>query len=233
MRYLILTSFLFFCFTGYSQFNIDLHINGFIPTGNYASTGFYNKKAGFAGPGIGTGVSFRFDGKNGLGLSMGVDFLYNGVSKSGKLEIDSLYNDVGLTNTDIDYTSYWNIPFYGAITYKRFLVHDTELLFEVGIVVNHMFMRDMRVSSDQLNVSTEYATDANAGYRFGFGFLFSKRMSFMLSFVDIFPHDVYIKNTGTYSNPNELFKGEIDLNYLCLSLGYGLFGAKKSSVYYY
>lgn len=102
----------------YSQGNILFHFGPSIPVLDFASDDINNEEAGGAAIGLNVGLQYIYPlAESGLGIFAGIDFNYNGIKKDVKDDIEELYESLGISNADIKYYKYINVPITAGLNY--------------------------------------------------------------------------------------------------------------------
>ena len=213
----------------YSQGDFSIHLGSSIPVLDFASddpnkySGYYGSAA--VGASIGIQYLYPLSG-NGLGLFGEVDFMYNGIKKSMKNDIEQSLEELGMNNESSKFPKYINIPITAGLNYSKKTDQNIELFANLGLVFNFLKRTDMEIKSDDNSTySQESDISRNTGLRIGGGAVINDTFIISMSYFGLGKHDVEVKtktvgiNNIDVADYNQEATTTIKVDMLTLTLG--------------
>jgi hypothetical protein len=216
---------LFFLTVGqaFAQDYFVFHAGLSSPVSNFASEDINNSKAAGAGLGLNMGLQYNNGpSKSGLGVFFGIELNYNGL----KAEIKDDFEDdlkmemlaLGLTDVDISFYKYINVPVTIGLKYKVALDQGIAAFGNAGLALNFLKVTDMDVVAADVLVTTTFEMGIGIGYKVGGGFIINDKISLACNYFSIGDMDV---NTKTYTvGYSQQAGGRISVDMLTFAIGY-------------
>ena len=197
----------------YSQSRFDVHLGPAFPLSKF---GLYGINEYMSNPtiGINTGVKYSYIFTAiGIGANAGIDFMYNGISKEYKDEVEKY--ELPLMGDTPDYHEYYNIPFSAGVCYDYRLNDNLLLSSNAGLTVNCFLISDSDLGL--YNSSTEPAY--SIGGRIGAGLIIKERVSINLDYLGLGSHTVSGESIMGLSQTKEEFSTDLSIHMLTLTAG--------------
>lgn len=197
----------------YSQSRFGVHFGPAFPLSNF---GLYVVNDYSSDPIIGINVGgaylYRFSDK-GLGVFAAVDFIYNGISKEYKEEVER-WPDL-LRGDPPVYHEFYNIPFSTGVNYN-FRLHDELVLSSnAGLTVNCLLISDSDLGLYKSSSDPAFSL----GGRIGVGLILKERLSINFDYLGLGSHSVSCETIRGLSQTKEEYDVDLDVHMLTLSAG--------------
>jgi opacity protein-like surface antigen len=203
----------------YSQGNFSIHFGPSIPVMDFAADDLDDEDAGGAAVGLNVGLKYVYPlSESGLGFFGGIDFNYNSLKKEVKDDMEEMYEMMGISNLDIKYFKYINVPITAGLNYDYQVDEKTSVFANAGLGLNIFKMTDAQLEGNGQTVTTEMDVSTNIGFRIGGGFLINKKTSIAINYYGLGEHDLdgEVKSSG-YS---EDLDGKAKIDFVTLTLGF-------------
>jgi hypothetical protein len=193
LRIVFISSLIFLIATSniYSQSRFGVHLGTAIPL----SSGFYKVNEYSSDPTIGINAgmeySYRFPDK-GIGVFTAIDFMYNGISKDYKEEVEKY--ELPLMGATPEYHEYYNIPFSTGVHYAYRLNDNLVLSSNAGLTVNCLIITDLDLGLYKFSTEPAFSI----GGRVGVGLIINNRVSINLDYLGLGSHTL---NVTTIEEP--------------------------------
>lgn len=202
----------------YSQGNTSIHFGAALPVSDFASGNADNEKAGGAAVGLNLGIQYVYPlSKSGFGLFGGIDINYNGLQQSVK---DDLEKSIGLSNANIKYYKYINVPVTAGFNYTFQADKKIGVFANAGLALNFLKITNLEVEVSGQTVKQEMDVANSIGFKIGGGILINKKTSISVNYLGLGEHDVKGKVTAPGYSEDVTGKGKVDL--LTLTVGFKL-----------
>ena len=209
------------CFVSntYSQGNFSIHFGPSFPLSDFGSDDIDQENAGGAAVGINLGLQYSYPlAQSGFGLFAGVDFNYNGLRKDVKDDAEKLYKGMGLSNLDIKFYKYINVPISAGLNYTYIADDKIGVFANAGLALNFLKMTDMVMEANSQTVTTSMDVANNLGFKVGGGILFNKKTTMSIDYFALGKHDIEGKMKALGVSQDLDTEGKVDL--LTLTLGF-------------
>ncbi len=212
--YLILILFVLITVSStYSQSRIDVHLGPAIRLSNF---GLYGINDVMSDPTVGINIGGKYSyifSENGIGVFAGIDFIYNGINKEYKEEVEEWSE---FLNADPPkYHAYYNIPFSTGLSYDFSLNENLVLSCNAGITVNCLL-----ISESDLGLYKNSSDPAfSLGGRIGAGLIIKDRISINLDYLGLGSHTVLFESISGPTNYTEEWSKDLNIHMLTLTAG--------------
>jgi hypothetical protein len=196
-----------------SQNQYHIHLGTAIPISNFALYGMNDIMSDpTVGINIGWKYLYRFTDK-GIGVFAGIDFMYNGISKEYKEEVEK-WPDFLWTDPP-KYHAYYNIPISTGISYDFRLNDNLFLSCNAGITVNSLLISDLDIGI--------YKNSSNPalglGGKIGVSLIIKNRVSINLDYLGLGSHTVLCESMTGLTQYKEEWSQDLNLHMLTFTMG--------------
>ncbi|MGW8315649.1 MAG: hypothetical protein ACWGNV_08620, partial [Bacteroidales bacterium] len=148
-----------------SQGNYSVHFGPSFPISEFASDDLEDEDAGGATVGLNLGVKYSYPlTESGLGLFGGVDLNYNGLKKDVKDDVEELYGLMGITNADIKYYKYINVPITAGLNYTYQADEMIGVFANAGLALNFLKITNMELKASGETVTVAMDLASSVGF---------------------------------------------------------------------
>ncbi len=206
----------FALFNAYSQGSFEIHVGTGIPLSDMSRGGIGlgegDTEYGSAIAGITMGLKYNYQvTPNGLGVFAGLDFIYNGINKAYKDDMETYFSLFGIT--EYEFHSFYNIPLSLGGFYKYSANENIAFYGNAGATLNFFKSSDLVIG----NSTFQADWSNNIGFMIGAGVTYKERVSFQVNYLGLGKHDYTVVNTSTPEYPSD---GEEEINMLTLTIGF-------------
>ena len=197
----------------YSQSRFDVHLGPAFPLSKF---GLYGANNTMSDPtiGINTGVKYSYIFSDiGIGAFAGMDFMYNGINKEYKEEVEKWAET--LSEDPTTYHKYYNIPFSTGLCYDYRLNDNLLLSSNAGLTVNCFLISDTEYWSSKSSTAPAFSI----GGRIGAGLIIKDRVSISLDYLGLGNHTVSGESTWGLFPTMEEFSTDLKIHMLTLTAG--------------
>jgi opacity protein-like surface antigen len=180
----------------YSQSNFHFQIGTAIPLSNFYSSGiaFNEDDVVYGTPTIGIILGAKYTyliTDYGLGIYADMDFIYNGINKKYKEEMEYYFSIVGIDN--YEFSKFINLPLSTGIYYEYIANEDVAIFGNLGPTVNFFKITDF-VQSNNIN---QYNWSSKVGFKIGAGIIYKHLLSFQVEYLGLGKHKATAKDTSS------------------------------------
>ena len=197
----------------YSQSRFDVHLGPAFPLSKF---GLYGINEYISNPtiGINTGVKYSYIfSEIGIGVFAGIDFMYNGIDKEYKEEVEKWPD---FLNADPPkYHAYYNIPASTGLSYDFILYENLMLVCYAGLTFNYLLISDSDLGLYKSSTEPAYSL----GGRRGAGLIIKERVSINLDYLGLGNHTVSVESIMGLSQTKEEFSTDLSIHMLTLTAG--------------
>lgn len=204
-----------------AQGGFNFHFGPSIPLSDFSNDDLDDEDAGGAGIGFTAGFEYLHSlNESGLGMFIGFDGSYNPLTKSIRDDIEKLYKDMGLSNAEITFWRYINLPLSAGLSYTIQSSGNATAFFRGGLVANFLKTTNFEVKVDGEEIITEFDWGSSIGFKIGGGVLINEKMTIALDYYGLGEHD--ISGTMKFDGASEEFDVKQKVCMLTLTLGFKL-----------
>jgi len=208
----------FFTVKTYSQGKVFIHLGPSIPVSDFASDDLDDEDAGGAAVGLNIGLQYIYPlSESGIGIFGGIDFNYNGLKNDVKNDVEEIYESLGITNADIKYYKYINVPVTVGLNYTFNADDKFGVFANAGLALNFLKITDMEVKTNGQTVTTEMDLANSIGFKMGGGILINQKIFLSIDYLGLGKSDIEGKVMATGYSEDIDGEGKVDL--LNLTLG--------------
>ena len=197
----------------FSQSRFDVHLGLAIPLSNF---GLYGMNDDMSDPTVGVNIGGKYSylfSDNGIGVFVGIDFMYNGINKEYKEEVEEWLE---FFNTDQPkYHAYYNIPFSTGISYDFSLNENLVLSCNAGVTVNCLLISDLDIGRYKSSCDPAFGL----GGIIGVGLIMKDRVSINLDYLGLGSHTVLCESITGLTNYTEEWSTDLNIHMLTLTAG--------------
>lgn len=196
-----------------SQSRFNIHVGSAFPLSDF---GLYGANNTMSDPTIGINTGMRYSyifSSIGIGAFAGMDFMYNGISKEFKEEVEQ--SDAPFMEEDPIFHKYYNIPFSTGICYDFRLNENLLLSSNAGLTVNCFLISDSKYWSSESSTDPAFSV----GGRIRAGLIIKDRVSISVDYLGLGNHTVSGEATWGLFPTTEEFTTELKIHMLTLTAG--------------
>lgn len=197
----------------YSQSRFDIHMGPAFPLSKF---GLYGINEFMSDPttGINAGVKYAYlFSAKGIGAYAGIDFLFNGIRKEYKEEVEKY--ELPLRGDTPVYHAYYNLPFSTGICYDYRLNDKLLLSGNAGLTVNCLLISDTDLGIYEFITEPAFGL----GGRIGAGLIIKDRVGIHLDYLGLGSHAVSGESISGISQTKEGFSKDLSIHLLTLTAG--------------
>ena len=197
----------------YSQSRFDVHLGPAFPLSKF---GLYGINEYMSNPtiGINTGVKYSYIfSEIGIGVFAGIDFMYNGIDKEYKEEVEK-WSDF-LNADPPKYHAYYNIPASTGLSYDFILYENLMLVCYAGLTFNYLLISDSDLGLYKSSTEPAYSL----GGKIGVSLIIKDKASINLDYFGLGTHNVLAETTDTPLNITEEWSTDLNIHMLSLTVG--------------
>jgi len=204
----------------FSQNSFSIHAGPAFPLADFGEDDVSDEDAAGAAVGFNLGGKYLYSlNDKGLGLYLDAGFIFNGLKKSVKDDLEDALSDFIGADVDIAPYKYINIPITAGLNYTFKANEKMSLFGDLGIGFDFLKVTRMNIEVDGEEMEANYDLSTHLAFKLGGGLLIQDKYIVGLHYNGLGNHNV--KGEMKYDGVTEDLEGS-DLKVDILTLTFGI-----------